>query len=210
MMFADADHSKREHVSAQPGKTIYVPHPAIAPGWIAFVDEAAAFPKGRNDDQVDAMTQALNRLRTVSGSFSVPESQIIVDPFPISEPWPRAFGMAVTPAGVAALWGARDPSGTIYLYAEHLHPHAEPSQNARAIKVLGDWIPGVINVSSITGSQPEKDAIAQIYPELGLNIETSAPGRRSCGLSAVAAVSLEQAQGVRFLVGVLGRIQNGR
>ncbi len=158
---------------------IYLPHPAIAHWVEAFIDEAAAFPKGRNDDQVDAMTQALNRLRTVSGSFSVPESQIIVDPFPVSEAWPRAFGMAVTPAGVATLWGARDPSGTIYLYAEHLHPHAEPSQNARAIKILGDWIPGVINVSSITGSQMEKYAIAQIYHELGLNIQTSAAGEEA-------------------------------
>ena len=122
---------------------IYLPHPAIA-SWVdAFIDEAAAFPRGRNDDQVDAMTQALNRLRTTSGSFSVPESQITVNPFPIPEAWPRAFGMAVTPAGVAAVWGARDPSGTIYLYAEHVHPHAEPSQDARAIKVPGDWIPGV-------------------------------------------------------------------
>src|SRR5713226_4774765 len=60
---------------------IYLPHPAIAPWVEAFIEEAAAFPNGRNDDQVDAMTQALNRLRMNSSSFSVPETQIIVDPF---------------------------------------------------------------------------------------------------------------------------------
>ena len=81
---------------------IYLPHPAIAPWVEACIEEAAAFPKGRNDDQVDAMTQALNRLRTSSGSCSVPESQITVDPFAISEAWPRAFAMAVTPNAVDA------------------------------------------------------------------------------------------------------------
>jgi predicted phage terminase large subunit-like protein len=45
---------------------IYLPHPAIAPWIDAFIEEAAAFPNGRNDDQVDAMTQALNRLRSTT------------------------------------------------------------------------------------------------------------------------------------------------
>ena len=39
---------------------VYLPHPAIA-AWIeGCMEEAAAFPNGRNGDQVDAMTQALN------------------------------------------------------------------------------------------------------------------------------------------------------
>jgi predicted phage terminase large subunit-like protein len=154
---------------------VYLPHPAIAPWVPAFIEEAAAFPTGRNDDQVDAMTQALIRLRCAHG-FSVPESQLTVNPFSISEAWPRVFGMAITRTAVAALWGARDPSGTIYLYAEHLFPHAEPSENARAIKTLGDWIPGVINFSCVKGSQSEKYRIEQLYRELGLNIQTSNQG----------------------------------
>ena len=155
---------------------IYLPHPAIAPWIEALIEEMASFPNGRNDDQVDAMTQALNRLRTISGIFSVPETQITMDPFSIPEAWPRAFGMAVTPTGVAALWGARDAGGTIYLYAEHVVPHLEPSQNAWAIKEHGAWIPGVINCSSLKGSQADRDAIARLYSELGLNIEISSPG----------------------------------
>ena len=86
---------------------VYLPHPAIAPWVEGFIEECASFPNGRYDDQVDAMTQALNRLRTNPGVFSIPESQFVVDPFPISNAWPRAFGMVVTPNGVAALWGAR-------------------------------------------------------------------------------------------------------
>lgn len=43
---------------------VCLPHPATAPWVEAFIEEAATFPNGRNDDQVDAMTQALNRLQS--------------------------------------------------------------------------------------------------------------------------------------------------
>lgn len=41
---------------------IWLPDPAIAPWVDGFVEECAAFPTGTHDDQVDAMSQALNRL----------------------------------------------------------------------------------------------------------------------------------------------------
>jgi len=41
---------------------IYLPHPAMAPWIEAFIEECAAFPHARHDDQVDAMSQALLRL----------------------------------------------------------------------------------------------------------------------------------------------------
>jgi predicted phage terminase large subunit-like protein len=41
---------------------IYLPDPSIAPWVHDFIEECAAFPNGANDDQVDAMTQALIRL----------------------------------------------------------------------------------------------------------------------------------------------------
>ena len=44
---------------------IYLPHPAIAPWVEAFIEECAAFPNGKYDDQVDQMTQALNRMRAM-------------------------------------------------------------------------------------------------------------------------------------------------
>lgn len=40
---------------------VYLPEPMIAPWVHDFIEECAAFPNGANDDQVDAMTQALNR-----------------------------------------------------------------------------------------------------------------------------------------------------
>ena len=147
---------------------IYLPHPAMAPWVEAFLEEVVAFPNARNDDQVDAMTQALHRLRGHGGGFWVPESKIIMNPLPPSPVWKRAYAMAVTPNGVAALWGSRDEGGTIYLYAEHQFPHAEPSENARAIKEAGNWIPGII-----AGAKAQNQRIGQIYRELGLKIQGS-------------------------------------
>ena len=167
-------------VSAQvESGNVYLPHPAIAPWVNDFIEEAAGFPNGRNDDQVDAMTQALNRLRNIDSCFSVLESQITMNPFSIPDEWPRAFGMVVTRTAVAALWGARDPGGTIYLYAEHLSPNAEPSQNAVAIKKWGDWIPGMINSSAIKGSPAEKEGITQIYRDLGLTMQAAVEGEEA-------------------------------
>lgn len=45
---------------------VYLPDPSIAPWVHDFVEECAAFPNGANDDQVDAMTQALNRFNSRS------------------------------------------------------------------------------------------------------------------------------------------------
>ena len=42
---------------------VYLPDPSIAPWVHDFVEECAAFPNGANDDQVDAMSQALMRLK---------------------------------------------------------------------------------------------------------------------------------------------------
>jgi predicted phage terminase large subunit-like protein len=41
---------------------VYLPHPQYAPWVVQFIDECAAFPNGTHDDDVDAMSQALNRL----------------------------------------------------------------------------------------------------------------------------------------------------
>ena len=41
---------------------VELPHPTLAP-WVGkFVDECASFPNGTHDDQVDACTQALDRV----------------------------------------------------------------------------------------------------------------------------------------------------
>jgi hypothetical protein len=160
---------------------VYLPHSAIA-AWVEdFVQEVTSFPNGRHDDQVDAMTQALNRLRDSGSRFHIPESQIVLDPFAIPEEWPRGFGLAVSPGGVAAICGARNPSGRIYLYAEHQLPHAEPSENARAIKAWGEWVPGVLSAVSVPGSNSTRERIAQIYREQGLTMNVAYEAEEAAG-----------------------------
>jgi predicted phage terminase large subunit-like protein len=50
----------------------FLPHPSLAP-WVAdFIEECAAFPNGKNDDQVDAWSQGGNRLRSaLAGLFPI-------------------------------------------------------------------------------------------------------------------------------------------
>jgi predicted phage terminase large subunit-like protein len=55
-------------------------HPAQTPAWVqAFVEECSQFDRGANDDQVDAWSQAMNYLNSVTyatGGFYVPEGEI--------------------------------------------------------------------------------------------------------------------------------------
>ena len=52
---------------------VYLPDPSIAPWIHDFIEEYASFPNGAYDDQVDAGTQALNRLKSAGIAF-VPTS----------------------------------------------------------------------------------------------------------------------------------------
>lgn len=45
---------------------VYLPHPALFPWVHAFIEEVTLFPFGENDDQLDAMTQAINWLRSTN------------------------------------------------------------------------------------------------------------------------------------------------
>jgi predicted phage terminase large subunit-like protein len=59
---------------------VYLPHPLHAPWVNDFIEECAAFPNGKNDDQVDAMTQALLR-------FNMPQLETTIyfyEPYEIS------------------------------------------------------------------------------------------------------------------------------
>ena len=51
---------------------VYLPHPSIAPWVEGFIDECSSFPNAKYGDQVDRMTQVLNRLRgTTSPTFAL-------------------------------------------------------------------------------------------------------------------------------------------
>ncbi len=54
---------------------VYIPHQSIAPWADDFIEEVVTFPNAAYDDQVDSMTQALNRLskRAGAGNFRIPD-----------------------------------------------------------------------------------------------------------------------------------------
>lgn len=51
---------------------VYLPDPSIAPWVLDYVEEIASFPNGKNDDQVDATSQALVRLMRRKGTVEKP------------------------------------------------------------------------------------------------------------------------------------------
>ncbi len=52
-------------------KHVYVPDDVIAPWAGDFIEEVVTFPNAKNDDQVDAMTMALDRLASQSYDFNI-------------------------------------------------------------------------------------------------------------------------------------------
>jgi hypothetical protein len=98
---------------------------------------------------------------------------------PIPDSWHQAFVVTVTSGGVAALWGARDPNGTFYLYDEHVLWDPEPTQNACAIRQRGAWIPGLVHTPSIKGSPDEKYSVTRLYSKEKLQVQTARLGEEA-------------------------------
>ena len=55
---------------------VWLPHPDIAPWIKAFTSELTAFPAAANDDQVDAMTQALRQLYPLFGRLAITQAAL--------------------------------------------------------------------------------------------------------------------------------------
>lgn len=140
--------------------------------------------------QRDARSRGIPALGS-GAIYPVPESEIVCDPFPIPDHWPRCFAMDVGWNRTAAVWMAQDlESGTIYLYAEHYYAHSEPSDNARAIRARGEWIPGVIDPAARGRSQKDGEQLLQNYLDLGLDLEP-AINAREAGIYQVWQLFLE-------------------
>jgi len=101
--------------------------------------------------------------------YPVPESDYVVEPFQIPAYWPRLYGMDVGWNRTAAVWMAVDrDSDTVYCYSEHYRGQAEPTVHAKAIKMRGEWIPGVIDSAARGRSQADGKSLWQIYEDEGL------------------------------------------
>ena len=65
---------------------IFLPNPRNAPWVHDFLEECAAFPNAAHDDDVDAMTQAINYMATRFQNTSLPPANYGADR---SSPWRR-------------------------------------------------------------------------------------------------------------------------
>ncbi len=96
---------------------------------------------------------------------------VLVDPFEIPKYWPRSYGLDVGWNKTAAVWGAIDRSvGVAYLYTEHYQGKAEPSIHASAIRIRGEWIPGVIDPAAQGRGQRDGLQLMTDYTQLGLDL----------------------------------------
>jgi hypothetical protein len=55
----------------QEAGNIWLPHPDIDPDIETFINEVTVFPRGANDDETDAMTQAINWYRMRGASIGL-------------------------------------------------------------------------------------------------------------------------------------------
>jgi hypothetical protein len=90
-------------------------------------------PAGQHDDTVMALAMAWS---AVEGQhrlvYPTPDSELVVQEFPIPDHWPRAYGMDIRWNSAAAIWGAYDPeSDVLYLYSEYTG-EADPAIHAAA------------------------------------------------------------------------------
>lgn len=123
--------------------------------------------------QRDARSKGVPQLGA-GAIYPVPESDFVVDDFPIPDHWPRVYGMDVGWNRTAAPFAAWDRENDIlYLYSEHYRGQAEPSIHADSIKARGSWIPGVIDPASRGRSQKDGLQLLQSYKDLGLDLEVA-------------------------------------
>lgn len=120
--------------------------------------------------QREARTKGVPQLGS-GAIYQIPESDLVVDDFPIPDYYPRAYGMDVGWNRTAAVWGAKNQeTGIVYLYSEYYQSQAEPSVHAHGILARGKWIPGVIDPAARGRSQKDGTQLIHEYQQLGLNI----------------------------------------
>ena len=104
--------------------------------------------------------------------YPYPEEDILVKPFEIPAWWPRVYALDPGWQRTAALWAAIDrETSVVYLYSEYYAAEQKPFMHARAIKVRGDYIPGVIDPASAGTGTDSGNIMFDLYEAEGLHIE---------------------------------------
>jgi len=126
--------------------------------------------KGISPHQLEARMNGTPTLGS-GAIYPVPEEDIVCDPFQIPPWWPRLYGLDVGWNKTAAIWLAHDrDTDTVYCNSEHYRGQAEAAVHAKAIRMRGDWIPGVIDTAARGRSQVDGRSLWSMYSDEGLII----------------------------------------
>lgn len=97
--------------------------------------------------------------------YPVPEDQFKIDPFPLPDYWPRAYGMDVGWKRTAVVWGALDrETDILYVYDEYYKGQDIPAVHAASVKSRGAWLQGACDFAGVNlddGSRMSDKYIAQ-------------------------------------------------
>lgn len=123
--------------------------------------------------QRDARSKGIPQLGS-GAIYPVPESEIIVDDFPIPEHWRQVFALDVGWNRTACVWGAWDvEKDIVYLTGEYYRGQAEPLIHAEAIRARGKWISGVIDPAARGRGQVDGSRLWEMYRDLGLDLQAA-------------------------------------
>jgi hypothetical protein len=104
--------------------------------------------------------------------YPIQEDDLLCDPLPIPDHWPRAYALDVGWRKTAVLWGAWDRDADVYyLTHEYYRGEREPITHAHAIRSVGRWINGCIDPAAGTSQRDGRNLKAEYMgEELGLNL----------------------------------------
>lgn len=141
--------------------------------------------------QRDARTKGIPQLGA-GVIFPILEDELVIDPFPIPDHWPRGYGLDVGWNRTAALWRCYDPDAkprVHYLYDEHYRGEADPTVHGAAIRKRGLWIPGRIDPASRGRNQTDGLKLLSIYRKAIYGEEDLSVGMRLLGIARNAVES---------------------
>jgi hypothetical protein len=117
--------------------------------------------------QIDARTRGVPQLGA-GVIYPIPESELLIDAFPIPKHWPIGYGLDVGWNFTAACWHTFDPdedplARTVYLIDCYKRSEADPTIHAAAIRARGTWIPGRIDPAARGRSQADGIKLLHTY-----------------------------------------------
>lgn len=138
--------------------------------------------------QKDARTKGIPQLGA-GVIYPIAEEDLLVDPFPIPDHWPRGYGLDVGWNRTAAMWRTYDPDlepRISYFIDEYYGSAADPTIHGAAIRRRGAWIPGRIDPAARGRSQIDGQKLLILYRKAIYGEEDLALGVARLGIAVNA------------------------